>query len=101
MGRTVEIPDRIARAMPAGQPAVVFVYTLAPEKMIGWPHSPGPAAKSLLGPSFADLPELAPTVRDGKVQAEQIKAARPDVILDYGSTSSRCADRATMVQEAT
>src|SRR5437660_1128075 len=69
--------------------------------MMGWPHSPGPAAKSLLGPSLADLPALAPLVRDGKVEAEQIKAARPGVILDYSSTSSRYADHATMVQEAT
>jgi iron complex transport system substrate-binding protein len=100
-GRTVQVPDRIERVMLAGQPAAVLLYTLAPEKMIGWPHSPGPAAKSLLGPRFADLPALAPLVRDGKVEAEQIKAARPDVIIDYGSTSARYADRATMVQEAT
>jgi iron complex transport system substrate-binding protein len=100
-GRTVQVPDRIERVMPAGQPAAVLLYTLAPEKMIGWPHSPNPAAKSLLGPSFADLPELGPLVRDGKVQSEQIKAAQPDVILDYGSTSARYADRAKMMQEAT
>jgi iron complex transport system substrate-binding protein len=100
-GRTAEIPDRIDRVMPAGQPAAVLLYTLAPEKMIGWPHSPNPAAKNLLGPSIAGLPELAPLVRDGKVQAEQIQAARPDVILDYGATAPRYADRATMVQAAT
>src|SRR5260370_2859761 len=100
-GRTVQVPDRIERVMPAGQPAAVILYTLAPEKMIGWPHSPSPAAKSFLGPRFADLPALAPLVRDGKVQAEQINAARPDVILDYGSASPRYADRATMAQEAT
>jgi iron complex transport system substrate-binding protein len=101
MGRTVQVPDRIERVMPAGQPAAVLLYTLALEKMIGWPHSPSPAAKSLLGPSFADLPQLAPLVHDGKVQTEQIQAARPDVIFDYGSTSPRYTDRATMVQEAT
>jgi iron complex transport system substrate-binding protein len=100
-GRTVEIPDRIERVMPAGPPAAVLLYTLAPEKLIGWPHAPGPAAKSLLGPSFADLPQLAPLVHDGKVQTEQIQAARPDVIFDYGSTSPRYTDRATMVQKAT
>ncbi len=44
---------------------------------------------------------LLPLVRDGKVQADQIQAARPDVILDYGSTAPRYADRAAMVQEAT
>src|ERR1700739_3909411 len=64
-GRTVDIPDRIERVMPAGQPAAVLLYTLAPEKMIGWPHSPNPAAKNLLGPSIAGF-ELAPLVRDGK-----------------------------------
>jgi len=69
--------------------------------MIGWPHSPSPAAKNLLGPNIAGLPELAPLVRDGKVQVEQIQDARPDVILDYGSTAPRYADRATMVQAAT
>jgi iron complex transport system substrate-binding protein len=99
-GRMLQVPDRIERVMPAGQPAAVLLYTLAPEKMIGWPHSPTPAAKRLLGPKFADLPELRPLVRDGKVQTEQIQAARPDVILDYGSISSRYAERATMVQEA-
>ena len=87
--------------MPAGPPAAVLLYTLSPEKMIGWPQAPGPAAKSLLGPSFADLPALAPLIRDGKVQTDQIRAARPDIILDYGSTAPRYADRATMVQEAT
>ena len=100
-GRTVQVPDRIERVMPAGPPAAVLLYTIAPEKMIGWPHSPGPAAKSLLGPGFADLPQLTPLVRDGKVPTEQIQASRPDVILDYGSTAARYVERATMVQEAT
>ena len=48
-GRTVEISDRIERVMPAGPPAAVLLYTLAPEKLIGWPHAPGPAAKSPWG----------------------------------------------------
>jgi iron complex transport system substrate-binding protein len=100
-GRAVQLPDRIDRVMPAGQPAAVLPYTLTPEKMVGWPHSPNAAAKVFLDREFNDLPELAPLVRDGKVQSEQIRAGRPDVILDYGSASTRYAERATMVQEAT
>src|SRR5512133_3477797 len=88
-GHTVQVPDRIERVMPAGPPAAVLLYTLAPEKMVGWPHSPSAAAKAFLEPSVAALPELAPLVRDGKVQSEQIRAARAHVILDYGSTSPR------------
>ena len=100
-GRAVQLPDRIERVMPAGPPAAVLVYTLAPEKMIGWPHPPSAAARTLLEPNFADLPELAPLMRDGTVQSEQVQAARPDVILDYGSTSPRYVERAKLVQEAT
>ena len=100
-GRTVRVPDRIDRVMPAGQPAAVLLYTLTPEKMVGWPHTPSAAARAFLQPAFSALLELAPLVREGKVQSEQIRAAKPDVIVDYGSTSSRYAERATMVQEAT
>jgi iron complex transport system substrate-binding protein len=100
-GRTVEVPDRIERVIPAGPPAAVLIYTLAPEKMIGWPRAPSPASKALLERPYADLPELAPLMRDGKVQLEQIRAAKPDVILDYGSTSPRYFERATKIEEET
>jgi len=100
-GRTVELPDRIERVMPAGLPAAVLIHTLAPEKMIGWPRAPSVAAQRFLEPSFANQPELAPLMRDGKVQPELIQRARPDLILDYGSTSPRYIERATRLQEKT
>ena len=100
-GRTVEVPHRIERLIPAGPPAAVLIYTLAPEKMIGWPRVPSSAAKALLEWPYPDLPELAPLMRDGKIQLEQIRAAKPDVILDYGSTSPRYVERATKIEKET
>jgi iron complex transport system substrate-binding protein len=100
-GRSVEVPDRIERVMPAGPPAAVLLYTLVPDKMIGWPHALKPAAKSLLERPAADLPELPPLMREGTVQSEEIQGAKPDVILDYGSTSPRYAQRAMQAQKAT
>jgi len=100
-GRTVELPDRVERVMPAGPPAAVLVYTLAPERLIGWPHAPNSEARALLNPPAAGWLELPPLVRGGKVQSEQVQAARPDVILDYGSTSPRYVERVTMIQQAT
>ena len=34
-GRQVEVPDRIERVFPAGPPAMVFLYVLAPETALG------------------------------------------------------------------
>ena len=35
-GRHVTIPTAIQRVMPAGPPAAILLYALAPEKLIGW-----------------------------------------------------------------
>jgi iron complex transport system substrate-binding protein len=47
-GRRVELPQRISRVLAAGPPASILLYTLAPEKMIGWVRTPGPAEKAFL-----------------------------------------------------
>ena len=56
-GRRVEIPQRISRVLAAGPPASILLYTLAPEKMIGWGRAPGPAEKEFLLAGVRDLPE--------------------------------------------
>src|SRR5947208_1230722 len=35
-GRRVVVPARIERVFAAGPPATVFVYTLAPDALLGW-----------------------------------------------------------------
>src|SRR5262249_31256697 len=37
-GRAVPIPPRVARVFPAGPPAAILLYTLAPDLLIGWPR---------------------------------------------------------------
>src|SRR5262245_51295731 len=56
-GRDVEIPQHISRVLAAGPPASIPLYTLAPEKMIGWVRTPSPAEKAFLKESVRDLPE--------------------------------------------
>jgi len=35
-GRSVRIPRRVARVLPAGAPAAVLLVAVAPQAMIGW-----------------------------------------------------------------
>ena len=37
-GRTVAVPAKVERVFPAGPPAAIMLYTLAPELLIGWPR---------------------------------------------------------------
>jgi hypothetical protein len=57
-GRSVTIPDRIERVMPAGPPAPTVLYVLAPAKMIGWSAAPRPNEREFMLPATRDLPEL-------------------------------------------
>src|SRR5262245_31195363 len=55
-GRRVTVPDRIERVFVAGPPASTLLYTLAPEKMLGWIRAPSPAERPYLAPAYRDLP---------------------------------------------
>jgi iron complex transport system substrate-binding protein len=101
-GRKVEVPDHIARVMAAGPPASVLAYVLAPEKMIGWVQQPRAAELPFLAPIVRNLPEIGRlTGRGGTASLEAVMAAKPDVIVDFGTISPTYVSLADRVQSQT
>lgn len=101
-GRAVRLPDRVSRVFAAGPPATVLVYALAPEKLLGWSRAPSEAERAYLAPSARDLPELGRlTGRGDTANLEVVLAARPDLILDFGSTTPTYVSLAERVQAQT
>jgi iron complex transport system substrate-binding protein len=98
-GHTVEIPDTVARVLPAGQPAAVLVYVLAPEKMLAWPRRPRGPGQALLLPQARELPEIGPLVlSDGQVNDVVLKEMKPDLVVDYGSLTPGYVEAAKRLQ---
>jgi iron complex transport system substrate-binding protein len=101
-GRTVELPDRIERVLPAGPPAAVLLYSLAPDRMTGWVSAPRPEALPFLEPRTRTLPAYGRlTGRGGTANVEGVLAAKPDVIVDSGSLGPTYASLADKVQAQT
>ena len=101
-GRTVEVPDHIARVFAAGPPASTLLYALAPEDMIGWNRRPRPAELPFLRPAVRDLPELGRlTGRGDTLNLETLIAAKPDLIVDYGTVNDTYRSLADRVQAQT
>ena len=101
-GRRVEIPTRISRVLAAGPPASILLYTLAPEKMIGWVRTPGPTEKAYLQESVRELPEYGRlTGRGGTANLENVLKFQPDLIIDSGGTGGSYVSLANNVQEQT
>ena len=101
-GRTVTIPDAPARVFAAGPPAATLLYTLSPDKMIGWVRAPKPGDLPYLVPSTHDLPELGRlTGKGGSLNLEVLLAAKPDLIVDFGTVSPTYIDLANSITEQT
>ncbi len=101
-GRRVTVPERVERVFPAGPPASVVVYMLAPDRLLGWTRAISPPERPFLPDRYADLPELGRlTGRGNTVNLETVVAAKPDVVVDVGSTAPTFVSLADRVQEQT
>jgi iron complex transport system substrate-binding protein len=100
--RKVEVPDRIERVVAAGPPASVLVTILAPEKLVGWNRIPLPEDLPYLPPVVRKLPEIGRlTGRGGTANLEVVMAAKPDLIIDFGSVLDTYVSLADRVQSQT
>jgi iron complex transport system substrate-binding protein len=88
--------------LAAGPPASILLYTLAPEKMIGWVRTPSPAEKEFLLASVRELPEYGRlTGRGNTANLENVLKLKPDLIIDIGSVGPTYVSLANNVQEQT
>jgi len=100
--RSVTLPDKISKVFVAGPPASVLAYVLARDAMVGWVREPSAAEKEFLAPPARDLPETGRlTGRGDTVSLERLVATKPDLVLDFGSTTRTFVSLADRVQSQT
>jgi len=100
--RSVTLPAKVEKVFVAGPPASVLAYVLARDAMVGWIRQPSPAEKEFLAAPARDLPETGRlTGRGDTVSLERLVAAKPDLVLDFGSTTQTYVSLADRVQSQT
>jgi iron complex transport system substrate-binding protein len=101
-GRAVPIPEKVTRVFPAGPPAAILLYTLAPDLLVGWPRPTRPEECEFMLPDVCARPEVGRiTGRGNTANLEVVLTLKPDLILDVGATSPTFVSLATRVQEQT
>jgi iron complex transport system substrate-binding protein len=101
-GRAVPVPGRVERVFPAGPPAAIMLYTLAPELLLGWPRANQPEERAFLLPDIGSRAEVGRiTGRGNTANLETVLALKPDLILDIGSVNATYFSLADRVQEQT
>lgn len=101
-GRAVPVPARVERVFPAGPPAAILLYTLAPELLIGWPRTNRSEEREFLLPDVGGRPEVGRiTGRGNTANLEVVLTLKPDLILDVGSVNPTYVSLAERVQQQT
>jgi iron complex transport system substrate-binding protein len=101
-GRALPVPARVSRVFPAGPPAAILLYTLAPDLLLGWPRANRPEECAYLLPDVCARPEVGRlTGRGNTANLESVIALKPDLILDVGSTRATYVSLAKRVQQQT
>ena len=100
-GRTITAPDRVLRVYPAGPPAVVEIYTVAPDLLTGWLEPIPPEAREFLLPEIATRPEIPRLTARGeaKINLDALKSFKPDLIVDIGDVNDSYKTLAERVQQ--
>jgi iron complex transport system substrate-binding protein len=98
-GRKLIVPDKVRRVFPAGPPAAIMLYTLAPDLLLGWPRANRPEECAYLLPDICARPAIGRlTGRGNTANLESVIALKPDLILDVGSVRDTYISLAERVQ---
>jgi iron complex transport system substrate-binding protein len=101
-GRKITVPDTIARVVAAGPPAAALMSILAPDKLVGWNRAPAPEELPFLPAVTRNLPAIGRlTGRGNTANLETIVAAKPDLIIDFGTISDTYISLADRTQSQT
>lgn len=81
-GRKVKVPVEISEVYSTGQPGVVALYTLCPEKLMGWCIQPADAEAEFINAKYLNLPVLGLSQgANSNASKEEIIAREPDIII--------------------
>lgn len=95
-------PNTISKVFAAGPPAAVFLYSLTPEKLIGWPSNMSAEALQYIHPKQQLLPVTGRLAgRGSTVSLESLMVMAPDVIVDVGNAGETHRSAARRVTQQT
>lgn len=99
-GREVEIPKNITKIAPSGTLAQIVLYTIAPDKLIGWAKEPPQSMEKYYDNKYLDLPTFGMFYGD-TFNLEALIDAKPDVIIDIGEAKKSVVEDMDEIQRTT
>ena len=85
LGREFNLPDNLDRIVPSGNLAQLVLYSVAPERIVGWSSQLSGSAKEYFVQDVVNLPVFGTFYgKKANLNKEALMSAAPDVVIDMG-----------------
>lgn len=95
-GRTMTVPLEIESVFSTGPVAAIYLYTLVPDKLLGWNYALNDIEKSIILEQYHDLPNFG---QGDAVNYEAVIAAGPTIALNVTSINDGSIDASDTLAE--
>lgn len=95
-GRTMAVPLEIESVFSTGPVAAIYLYTLVPDKLLGWNYALNDIEKSIILEQYHDLPNFG---QGDAVNYEAVIAAGPTIALNVTSINDGSIDASDALAE--
>lgn len=96
-GRRLTVPARISSVFPTDPTAAIYLYTIAPDKLLGWNYQLNDIEKSVILEKYHALPNFG---MGDAVNYEAVIAAGPDLALQVSGGGEGDAAQADRLSES-
>ncbi|MGC5328070.1 ABC transporter substrate-binding protein [Brevibacillus sp. SYSU BS000544] len=97
--RQVEVPAKVNKVYSSAPTGTILIYSLAPEKMVGWNYQLRNGERKFVLEQYHNLPNLGGWYSSNTGNKEEILKAAPDVIISFGTTRKKDAEQADEIQK--
>ncbi len=102
VGREVELDAEITRIAATGPLAQIALYAIAPDLMVGWTSDWSEASEKYIPEEYLSLPVLGQLYGGkGEMNLEEVLAADPQVVIDFGQPKGSIVEDLDGLQEQT
>lgn len=95
-GRTMTVPEEIDTVFSTGPVAAIYLYTLVPDKLLGWNYELNDIEKSIILEQYHDLPNFG---QGDAINYEAVIAAGPTIALNVTSINDGSIDESDALAE--
>lgn len=97
-GRKVEIPANVDKIFSTGAVGTILIYSLNPEKMVGWNYELREGEKRFISEEYHALPNLGGAGKES-INVEEILKVDPDVLIAMGSIDDTLVSQIDEMEE--